>query len=80
MLRSHDMIQELDVVVLVRALPNLGLRAGESGTAVMVLGEGEAYIVEFMNASGDTTAIETIQLSDLRLARADETTSSRQVA
>jgi Domain of unknown function (DUF4926) len=45
-----------------------------------VLGEGQAYVVEFMNAAGETTAIETVNAADLRLAREDEINTYRQVA
>jgi Domain of unknown function (DUF4926) len=74
------MIQELDIVVLLRPLPTAELKAGDHGTAVMVLGEGQAYVVEFMNAAGETTAIETVNAADLRLAREDEINTYRQVA
>ena len=70
-------MKELDVVALVRWAPELGLRAGEIGTIVSKLGGGEAFIVEFVNAAGRTTAVETFRAADLRPARADEIAGRR---
>jgi hypothetical protein len=74
------MIQELDIVVLLQPLLKAELKAGDHGTAAMTPGEGQAYVVEFMNAAGETTAIKTVNAADPRLAREDEITTYRQVA
>ena len=42
-----DEIRELDVVALVKDLPEEKLLAGQTGTAVFVHGGGEAFEVEF---------------------------------
>ncbi len=65
-------LRELEVVALVHPVPQAGLAAGERGTVVTVLGDGEACIVEFVNAEGRTTAIETIEASGLRPVLAEE--------
>ncbi len=46
-------IRELDTVVLLRDLPETGLRVGDLGAVVMVYGL-EALEVEFVTASGRT--------------------------
>jgi Domain of unknown function (DUF4926) len=74
------MIDELEIVALTRPQPEHGLSAGEIGTVVMVFNSGEGYMVEFMNAEGDTTAIATVIAADVRLARADEIARHRKVA
>ena len=43
------MIEELDVVALIRSLPEHGLREGEMGTVVMIYRDHAAYEVEFMD-------------------------------
>ena len=57
--------RELDTVVLSRDLPESGLRAGDLG-AVVHVGEGETFEVEFVTASGRTEALVTLSASDLR--------------
>jgi hypothetical protein len=80
-----EQIEELDVVALVRNLPERelrrlygarltedlpkgGLRAGDTGTVVAVLGEGAAFMVEFLDEEGYTTALPTLRPEDLRSA------------
>ena len=46
-MKDGDEIHELDVVALVRDLPEENLRAGQTGTAVLVHRAGEAFEVEF---------------------------------
>ena len=41
-------IRELDIVALVRDLPEEGLAAGQTGTVVFVHGGDEAFEVEFI--------------------------------
>ncbi len=45
-------IELLDTVALLYDLPELGLKAGEVGAVVEVLGDGEAFEVEFSDNSG----------------------------
>jgi hypothetical protein len=55
----------LDTVVLARDLPDHGLRAGDLGAVVEVYG-GNGFEVEFVQASGHTKALVTLNASDLR--------------
>lgn len=57
--------QLLDVVVLTRDLPAEGLRRGDLG-AVVEIHSPEAFIVEFVAASGRTQALVTLGPQDLR--------------
>ncbi len=61
----------LDTVVLSRDLPEHGLRAGDLGAVVEVYGEA-ALEVEFVRASGQTTALVTLTASDLRSVAATD--------
>lgn len=67
---------ELDTVVLVRDLPDSGLRSGDLGAVVQVYGD-EAVEVEFVTASGRTQALLTLSVSDLRPVRDDDLMSVR---
>jgi len=62
---------ELDTVVLVRDLPEAGLRSGDLGAVVQVYGD-EAVEVEFVTASGRTQALLTLPVSDIRPVRDDD--------
>ncbi len=55
----------LDTVVLNRDLPEHGLRAGDLGAVVELYGTDGAE-VEFVRASGQTKALVTLKLADLR--------------
>ena len=62
---------ELDTVVLLRDLPESGLRLGDLGAVVQVYGR-EAVEVEFVAASGRTQALLTLPLDDIRSVRDDD--------
>jgi hypothetical protein len=55
----------LDTVVLNRDLPEHGLQAGDLG-AVVELYEADGVEVEFVRASGETKALVTLKVTDLR--------------
>jgi Domain of unknown function (DUF4926) len=55
----------LDVVVLNRDLPRVGLKLGDLGTVVDVY-EPDALEVEFVTASGKTEALLTLDVADVR--------------
>jgi len=55
----------LDTVVLVRDLPDHGLKAGDLG-AVVEIYPPDALEVEFVTASGRTTALVTLKSTDVR--------------
>ena len=55
----------LDTVVLVRDVPEHGLRAGDLGAVVEVY-PPDGLEVEFVTASGRTTALVTLTSTDVR--------------
>ena len=55
----------LDTVVLVRDIPEHGLRAGDLG-AVVYTHDPDALEVEFVTSSGRTTALVTLKTADVR--------------
>ena len=55
----------LEVVVLDKELPELGLRRGDLGTVVHVY-ELDGVEVEFVTASGRTEALTTLNVRDVR--------------
>lgn len=59
-------MNELDLAVLTRDLPEHGLARGDVGTIVHVHRGGEAFEVEFVLASGETVAVVTLEASDVR--------------
>ena len=74
------MFKELDVVALAhdirpdpaKDMPAAGMKAGETGTIVFVLGDNEAFMVEFVRRDGYTTALLTLEANDIRpLQRAE---------
>jgi len=73
-------IEELDVVVLQRALPEFGLTPGDLGTVVHHYGDGKAVEVEFVTGSGNTVAVATLEVGDVRLIREDEILHVREIA
>jgi len=56
---------ELDTVVLVRDVPEHGLRSGDLG-AVVQHHPPDTLEVEFVTASGRTTALVTLKTKDVR--------------
>jgi hypothetical protein len=63
--------RELDTVVLLRDLPESGLRAGDLGAVVQAYSPA-AVEVEFVTASGRTQALLTLETRDLRAVRDDD--------
>ena len=66
----------LDVVVLTRDLPAHGLRRGDLGAVVDLRGP-EAFVVEFVAASGRTQALVTLGSSDIRAVADDDLVAVR---
>lgn len=54
------MIKEHDLVALLYDLPNGSLRRGDVGTVVYIYESGQRVEVEFVNATGETIAVETL--------------------
>ncbi len=61
------MFKELEVVRLKVDIPEHSLKVGETGTIVLVLSEGEAYEVEFVNADGTTKALAVLKADQIEL-------------
>ena len=74
------MIDELDLVVLKRDLPEERLAAGDVGTVVLVHQQGASYEVEFTTLSGDTVAVVTHDASDVRPVGTREIVHARAVS
>ena len=58
-----------DLVALLHDLPDAALVAGNVGTVVEVLGDGETFLVEFSGTSGETFAIEPLRPEDFLVLR-----------
>jgi hypothetical protein len=69
----------LDTVVLVRDVPEHGLRAGDLG-AVVETYPPDGLDVEFVTASGRTTALVTLKTSDVRAIADTDLVSVRTIA
>ena len=71
-----SVVKLFDLVALLHDLPGTTLVAGNVGTIVEVLGEGDAYLVEFSGASGETFAIEPLQPKDFLVLRYEPQSAS----
>ncbi len=74
------MIRELDSVVLMRNIPQYGLKAGDVGAVVHVYGQGEAFEVEFVGGDRTTVAVVTLGGEDVRPMRSREILHVRALA
>jgi hypothetical protein len=68
----------LDTVVLNRDLPEHGLRAGDLGAVVELYG-ADGVEVEFVQPSGQTKALVTLQSGDVRSVAQSDILSVRSV-
>ena len=59
------MLQETDIAVLTVDLPEYGLKAGDVGTVVLVHGQ-QGYEVEFITLDGETVAVTSLQVGQVR--------------
>lgn len=66
------MIQELDVVALTCDISGTHLKKGDMGTVVLVYGNNEAYMVEFVVQTGFTAALADVKSDDVRLVEEAE--------
>ena len=73
-------MNELDLVVLTRDLPQHGLKAGDVGAAVHCYSDQQAYEVEFVTAEGNTVAVLTLTESEIRPFAQKEILHSREIA
>jgi len=67
------------IVVLKRDLPDAHLAVGDVGTVVLVH-QGQGYVVEFTTLSGDTVAVVTLDASGVRPVEAREIVHARAVS
>jgi hypothetical protein len=74
------MIDEPGTVVLMTDLPRHGLRAGDLGTGASVHQDGKGYTVEFATLGGDTIAVVTLSVAQIRPTRANDIAHVREVA
>jgi hypothetical protein len=58
-------LSEHDSVVLARDLPEYGLKSGDVGTMVLVHPAG-GYEVEFMTLDGETIAVTSLSIAEVR--------------
>jgi hypothetical protein len=71
------MIEELDTVVLKRDLSEHGLEEGDVGTVVHRYRTGEALEIEFVTGEGETVAVLTLDVEDVRPMRSKEVLHAR---
>ena len=60
------MINELDTIVLSHDVEPYGLEKGDIGAVVHVYKDEAAYEVEFVTGEGETVAVLTLTLEDIR--------------
>jgi len=73
-------MQELDRVVLNVDLPEYGLQAGDIGTIVLVHRDNMGYEVEFTTLFGETIAVVSLFVKQVRSIRRQEVAHAREFA
>lgn len=73
------MIKEHDRVVLKSDVAAEGLEAGDVGTVVHIYSDGLAYEVEFTTLEGDTAALVTVEVGQVRPVHKREITHAREL-
>lgn len=73
------MLKEHDRAVLLTAIADEGLEAGDVGTVVHVYDDGRAFEVEFVALDGHTRAVATVEADQLRTVNHRDMTHARQV-
>ena len=73
------MIKEHDRVVLVSAIESAHLEPGDVGTVVHVYPHAAAYEVEFVALDGHTTAVATLEASQVRPVTRRDMAHSREM-
>lgn len=74
------MIRERDMVVLSRDLVDLGLKAGDVGTVVLIHQDEAGYEVEFATLTSETLAVVTLPAAAVRPIGPREIAHARAVA
>lgn len=73
------MIKEHDCVVLTKNVPEERLEAGDIGTVVHIHDGGAGYEVEFMTLTGETVAIVTLLVDQVRPLNRRDLAHTRQL-
>jgi len=71
------MIKELDRVVLTVDLPEHGLVTGDIGTVVLIHRGGIGFEVEFLTLDGETLAVTSLPVSQVRSISSKEIAHAR---
>jgi hypothetical protein len=66
MREEKSMFKELDIAVLRHDFAEHGLKAGDIGAIVHCYQPTETFEVEFVDARGETVAVLTLTLADIR--------------
>ena len=74
------MIRELELVVLLHDIDEIGLRCGDVGTVVHAYTSGPAYAVEFATADGYTVGVVTLTEAEIRPRQGKEILHVRDLA
>ena len=59
-------IEELDLVALTKDISSAHLKKGDLGTVVLVYGNNEAFLVEFVLQTGFTAALTDVKADEVR--------------
>ncbi len=62
---TSNPIREHDIVAILADAPDLGLSAGDTGAVVHCYPQGSAYEVEFVEVTGRTKAVVTLEARQL---------------
>ncbi len=73
------MIEELALVVLTVDVPLHHLKAGDMGTVVDVVRDGEAFVVEFTTILGKTIAVIEVSPAQIRRVAEGDIASVRRI-
>ena len=76
-----DAIKDLDIVALLRDLPDDALERGQTGTIVLTHGNGEAYEVEFIPGpvAAGGSVVATVRSEDLLKLKAYKRVTAKSV-
>jgi uncharacterized protein DUF4926 len=72
-------LREHERAVLTVALPESGLEAGDVGTIIHVYGDGKAYEMEFVALDGHTSAVATVEATQVRGVTPRDMTHTREI-
>lgn len=73
------MFKEHERVVLTTPLPEEGLETGDVGTVIHIYADRQAYEVEFVALDGHTTAVATLEASQVRSITSRDMTHTREI-